>query len=253
VPNIFPIPALADNYIWCLHNDKDCVVVDPGEADPVFAALKERNLALRAILVTHHHYDHTGGIHALTQQFKVPVIGPKAIAEVTAPIQEHQKVAISSLQLTLQHCHIPGHTLEHVAYYTESVVFTGDTLFTGGCGRIFEGTVEQMYHSLMQIKALPDATLVYCGHEYTENNLKFALKVEPRNQAIHKRFEETIKLRQESLPTVPASLAIEKQTNPFLRCDHPDVIQAASKYSGRKLNDPIQVLAVVREWKNVSP
>jgi hydroxyacylglutathione hydrolase len=248
--NIFPICALIDNYIWCLHNGKYAVIVDPGEYKPVLGKLTEKKLTLTAILVTHHHYDHTNGIPKLLEHFDIPVIGPKEIALVTNPVQTGTRIYLPFLDLSMAYYSIPGHTLEHVAYHSPGFIFTGDTLFTGGCGRIFEGTAQQMYDSLYRLKALPDNTLIYCGHEYTENNLKFALKVEPLNKDIQDRLAQTAALRKQLQPTVPASLLKEKQTNPFLRCSQPEVVQAASTHCGEPLVDPVQVLSVLREWKN---
>lgn len=251
---IFPIPALKDNYIWCIvhPNTQQCLIVDPGVAEPVFKVLQEQQLHLAGILVTHHHWDHTGGIIDIINQFEVPVFGSARdnIKACNHPMTTGDIVDI--LDLKLKVLEIPGHTHGHLAYYNDEFVFTGDTLFTGGCGRVFEGTYEQMLHSLEKLTALPKETLVYCGHEYTESNLRFAQQVEPHNPALLARIASTAELRAKQLPTVPATLELELQTNPFLRTNHPDVINAAQKQAGRTLSNKVEVFTVLREWKNRS-
>ncbi len=169
---------------------------------------------------------------------------------MTNALQDGDKLPLENLAVTFNITHIPGHTLGHIAYHNDRLLFSGVTLFTGGCGKIFEGTVEQMYHSLAILAALDENILVYCGHEYTEANLRFAQLVEPNNPDIQQRIMEVAELRGENLPTVPAPLAMEKKTNPFLRCTQTDVITAAEKYAGSTLATPQEVLAVIREWKN---
>lgn len=252
--DILPIKALSDNYIWCLMkaSNRCCVIVDPGDADPVLEALATHQLKLTAILITHHHWDHTDGIAKIIEQFNVPVYGPakEVVDGVTDHLNEGNQVTLDDLDLTLHVTHIPGHTLGHIAYYGHGLLFSGDTLFTGGCGKIFEGTVEQMYSSLAKLAELKENTLVYCGHEYTANNLKFAQLVEPNNPEIAERIKEVAKLRAQDLPTVPATLSIEKSSNPFLRCTHPNVIKAAEAHCGHTLHTPQDVLGVIRAWKN---
>ncbi len=245
---IYPIPAFHDNYIWCLVKNSDCLIVDPGEALPVEKFLQKNNLNLKAILATHHHFDHTNGIQKLVHARPVPVYGSAQIPEVTHVVQDQE--IIQPLDIPLKVLTIPAHTLEHVAYYTDGIAFTGDTLFTGGCGKIFEGTANQMYESLEKLKQLPKETLIYCGHEYTLNNLKFAELVEPKNQCIQERIEVTKRLLKKGLSAVPAPLELELKTNPFLRCDQQDVINAASNYAQKPLTDPVAILFTLREWKN---
>jgi hydroxyacylglutathione hydrolase len=246
---IKPISALKDNYIWCIVlSDQTCIVVDPGDAAPVLDFLKEHHLDLRAILITHKHYDHTDGIKTLVQTNPIPVYGPP-IPHVDHLVEEGDTVIITE-QFNAQVLAIPGHTLEHLAYHYPGRVFTGDTLFTAGCGRVFEGTAQQMYHSLCKLNALAGETLIYCGHEYTENNLHFARLVEPNNKEVVQRLTEVAQLRLTGLPSVPATLALERKTNPFLRCDHPDVIAAATRYCQKRLHSPVAVFAVLRDWKN---
>ena len=251
---ISPIPAFKDNYIWLLENTENacCAVVDPGDAAPVLSVLAKKQLTCVAIIATHHHWDHTGGIAELLTHMDVPVYGPAqdGIAELTVPLSEDDTFEIDELSLQFNVFDIPAHTRGHIAVYTDEFVFTGDTLFLAGCGRIFEGDATQMHHALQKILTLPEETLVYCGHEYTESNLEFALLVEPENKDIQVRLDEVRILRSQGQASVPAPLSIEKKTNPFLRCELPDVIKSAKKYSGRTLADPIEVLSVIREWKN---
>ena len=251
---VFPINALSDNYIWCLVNraNQRCVIVDPGETAPVFEALSAHQLQLSAILITHHHWDHTNGIKELIAKFDVPVYGPalEPVPGMTHPLNDGDLLTLDDCALSLQIMHVPGHTRGHIAYYNDQLLFCGDTLFTAGCGKIFEGTVPQMYHSLSAMAALSESTLVYCGHEYTAANLKFAQHVEPDNKDIQDRIEQASNLRAKNLPTVPAPLSLEKLTNPFLRCSQPSVIKAAQQYANQRLPTPIDVLRVIREWKN---
>jgi hydroxyacylglutathione hydrolase len=252
--DITPISAFKDNYIWLIRNSNQqaCVVVDPGDAEPVIATLQQTNLTLTAILITHHHRDHSGGINQLLARFSVPVFGParETIVGVTHPLTENQQVNLLALNLHFNVINIPGHTHGHIAYYGHGALFCGDTLFTGGCGRLFEGTAEQMCHSLHKLAALPNDTDVYCGHEYTQSNLQFARVVEPSNTYLLKRIEQTQALRSKNLPTVPAKISAEKLTNPFLRCDIPTIIHAAEQQAGKKLKNAVEVFACLREWKN---
>lgn len=249
------IPAFNDNYIWTLVNrkNKSAVCVDPGDAQPVIKRLSRENLTLSAILVTHHHWDHTDGINKLVNNYqKIPIFGPEkeAIPHITNPLGESDHVSLKMLDLELQVLEIPGHTLGHIAYYNQEMLFCGDTLFLAGCGRIFEGTVGQMYNSISKLASLPDDVLVYCGHEYTEANLNFAQAVEPENAAIRQRLQQTRALREQNKATVPAPLHEEHLTNPFLRCEQAAVRKAAEKASGKTLNTPTAVFGALRQWKN---
>lgn len=252
--SIQPIPAFNDNYIWMIGSgaSPSVVVVDPGEAFQVQRVLELQRRNLAAILLTHHHGDHVGGVHELLEAFPVPVYGPEAeaIDAVDHPVHEGTKVAVEELQLRLDVLDVPGHTAGHVAYRTEHVAFVGDTLFAGGCGRIFEGTPEQMFRSLEKLTQLPANTSIYCAHEYTLANLRFALAVEPDNPQLHQRLQAMQQIRGEGLPTIPAPLADELATNPFLRCNEPDVISAAEEHVGHGVSTAVEVFTVIREWKD---
>jgi hydroxyacylglutathione hydrolase len=251
------VRAFKDNYVWTLRNAKHAAVVDPGDAQPVLDYLAREGLSLAAVLATHHHPDHVGGIARLLEQFRVPVYGPRGepIATLTRPVSEGETVQIPELAARFEVLSIPGHTRAHIAYYDSAhygvgALFCGDTLFACGCGRVFEGTPEQMYASLEKLRALPDDTEVYCGHEYTLANIGFAKAVEPGNPALERREERDRRLREAGRPTLPSTLGEEKATNPFLRCREPAVIDSANKYLGARVADPVQVFAAIREWKN---
>ncbi|MSQ89123.1 MAG: hydroxyacylglutathione hydrolase [Betaproteobacteria bacterium] len=253
---IVPLPALQDNYIWTLR-DADrkiryAAVVDPGAAAPVKEYLAREGLTLAAILATHHHPDHVGGIAELVAMTPVPVFGPKGepIPALTHPVGQDDKVEIPALKVSFSVLDIPGHTRAHVGYYGLESLFCGDTLFACGCGRVFEGTAEQMLASLSKLAALPDATKVYCGHEYTLANIKFARAVDPHNPMLSAREERAKTLRAAGRPTLPSTLGEERATNPFLRCADPVVVESANKYLGARMADPVRVFAAIREWKN---
>ncbi|HVV67869.1 MAG TPA: hydroxyacylglutathione hydrolase [Gammaproteobacteria bacterium] len=251
---ILPIPAFKDNYIWLIiHTSTDqCLIVDPGEAPPVLSSLREYRLTPVAIFLTHHHYDHVNGVAELLTHYPVPVFGPAAenIPQVTHPLSGNETLTLKEMDLEVSVLPIPGHTRAHIAYYLGNHVFCGDTLFTAGCGRLFEGTAVQMFHSLSHLKALPDETLVYCGHEYTGQNLQFAITVEPHNPDVMARISATNLKRQQNLPTVPATLALEKLTNPFLRCQEASVRAAAEAYAQISLSTPEAVFRTLRTWKD---
>jgi hydroxyacylglutathione hydrolase len=256
---INPIPAFQDNYIWQLVDTghKSCLVVDPGDARPVLARLKQQGLRLAAILITHHHADHTGGISTLLQQHPVPVYGPasEAINGITHPLKEGDR--IQALGCSFQILELPGHTLGHIAYFSENftaqpILFCGDTLFAGGCGRLFEGTPLQMHESLQKLAALPGNTGVYCTHEYTESNLHFALQVEPGNTQLRARLEKVQRLRAGGRCTLPSSIADELATNPFLRTRHAAVIAAAEQRTPQRHPPPEEVFRIIRNWKDQS-
>ncbi len=251
------IPAFEDNYFWLFHqaNKRTAFVVDPGDAQPVLKYLSEHDLQLAGILITHHHPDHTGGIKTLLANQDVPVYGPDSvnIPQISHPLYEGDRIHLAGTSFSV--LEIPGHTLDHIAFTASPegqspLVFCGDTLFTAGCGRIFEGSAEQMYQSLQKLAALPDATRIYCAHEYTLSNLAFATAVEPTNQVLQDKMTTDEEKRQLGLPTVPSTLAIERETNPFLRCHLSTLALAASRHSASEVTDPVEVLREIRLWKD---
>jgi hydroxyacylglutathione hydrolase len=252
---IIPIPALKDNYIWLGVNRElgQVFAVDPGDAAPVLEFLEANNLALAAILVTHKHVDHTGGIADLLAVYpNVPVYAHpvEKVPTATHLVEDGATVELAMWPDGFKVIHIPGHTLGHVAYYAKDVVFSGDTLFGAGCGRVFEGTAEQMLASLKALSTLPDSTRVYCGHEYTLANLRFAAHVEPKNSDIQQRTVDTAKMRDADQPSLPSLMSLELKTNPFLRCDQVNVIAGVEAHVDRSLATTVDVFRELREWKN---
>lgn len=247
---IEPIPAFEDNYIWALRANGEAAVVDPGEAAPVLRFLERTGSRLAAILVTHRHGDHIGGIAELVAQYPVPVFGPsrEAAEVVTQPLHDGERVTVLGIDFDV--LEVPGHTLGHVAYYRKGVLFCGDTLFGAGCGRVFEGTLPQMQASLARLAALPPDTLVYCAHEYTQSCLRFARTVEPDNAAIDARSAAVAAQRAAGQPSVPSTLAEELATNPFLRWSAPGVIRAATRWFGRPPANDAETFAAIRLWRD---
>jgi hydroxyacylglutathione hydrolase len=250
--SVYPVRAFQDNYVWALRRGDHAVVVDPGEARPVLAYLREQNLRLSAILNTHHHADHVGGNAELLAHFKVPVYGPHddRIATVSHRVREGDRFTLQDIGLDLQVFEIPAHTKSHIAFYGDGMLFCGDTLFACGCGRLFEGTPAHMHAALTKLAQLPAATRVYCGHEYTLSNIKFAQAVEAGNPELVKWEQSAAALRARDEPTVPSTLEQELRANPFMRCAQPAVVAAASKHAGKPLTDAVSVLGALREWKN---
>lgn len=250
-----PVPVLGDNYVWLLesHAGPEVVVVDPGDADPVVDVVTRRGLQPTLILLTHRHHDHVGGVAELSARWEIPVVGPAAdsIPGVTVGISEGDEVAIpASGAGPLRVIAVPGHTAGHVAYLGEETALVGDTLFAGGCGRVFEGSAETMVRSLARLASLPTSTRLYCAHEYTVDNLLFATEVEPGNQALAERLARARELRRAGRPTVPSTLAEELATNPFLRCGEAPVVAAASRVAGRDTAPGVDTFAVIRGWKD---
>ncbi|WP_120969196.1 hydroxyacylglutathione hydrolase [Comamonas sp. lk] len=260
--NLLPIPAFSDNYIWMLHDGKHAIVVDPGEAEPALAVLQRLGLKLQGILVTHHHADHVGGVAALRAATGAPVWGP-AYEQLPEPqfvtrVQGGDQVDV--LGGPWQVIDVPGHTSGHIAFFSshaqganhQPLLFCGDTLFSGGCGRLFEGTPEQMQTSLDALAALPGNTLVCCAHEYTISNLRFAQAVEPNNADLAQYLQHCQDLRAAHQPTLPSTLKTEQAINPFMRSRQPDVIAAAVQFDSQvNPQEPASVLAALRQWKNV--
>lgn len=250
--HVVPIPALADNYIWLLHDGHgSALVVDPGASAPVDAVLASLGLALRAILLTHHHPDHVAGAAALRERHGAAVYAPvdERITMATQRVGDGQKLTIESPESRFQVLAVPGHTRSHVAYAGEGLLFSGDTLFSLGCGRLFEGTAAQMLDSLQRLAALPGDTLLCCGHEYTAANARFAASVEPDNAALAARTREIAALRAADKPSVPVPLSSELAANPFLRIDSPAVIDW-SRQRGVQADDRVARFAALRGAKD---
>ncbi len=266
--DIIRIPAFKDNYIWLLRKGTAAVVVDPGDARPVIDVLEREALTLAAILVTHHHADHQGGIAELLAYSALAagsasgggtldVFGPasESITALNRPLRGGETIVPGPAGVESGEfgefavIAVPGHTLGHLAYYANGCLFCGDTLFGAGCGRLFEGSPAQMLDSLRRLAAFPAATAVYCAHEYTAANLRFALAVDGQNEALQRRADEVAALRAAGMASVPSTLALERATNPFLRCGKPALIAAAGRY-GATASDELTVFTALREWKN---
>jgi hydroxyacylglutathione hydrolase len=253
--SVRPVRAFADNYIWLIEapgQPGSVVAVDPGEAGPVEAELDLSGSRLAAILLTHHHPDHIGGVSRLLERGSVPVIGPDdaRIPIRTRTARDGERCELRELGLGFDILGVPGHTLSHIAFWGHGALFCGDTLFSAGCGRMFEGTPVQMNASLNRLRSLPPETAVYCGHEYTAANLKFALTVEPENRAALEYQDKVRALREADAPTLPSQMALERRVNPFLRCDEPAVRAAASTRAARQVDDAAEVFGVLRAWKD---
>jgi hydroxyacylglutathione hydrolase len=253
-----PVPAFDDNYIWVVSDGRNAVVVDPGEAAPVQAYLAKRGWRLSAILLTHHHQDHVGGVADLLNGQAVPVYGPagEAIEHLTYRLKNGDHVSIAAPALELSVLDVPGHTSGHIAYFQAADprgtphVFCGDTLFACGCGRLFEGTPKQMLASLDALAALPGATEVHCAHEYTLSNIRFALACEPANAELQAWRDKASELRARGVPTLPTTIAHERAVNPFLRADNPAVQASLQEQLHEKVPDRLTAFTLMREWKN---
>ncbi|TWC67496.1 hydroxyacylglutathione hydrolase [Herbaspirillum sp. SJZ099] len=260
--DVLAVPAFSDNYLWLIHNGRYAAAVDPGDAGPILAALKENGLTLAAILLTHHHADHVGGVVELAERARsaefpaIAVYGPARerakIAGMTQPLAEGDRVSLPHLPLELAVIEVPGHTLGHIAYHAAGagLLFCGDTLFAGGCGRVFEGTPAQMVDSLARLANLPGDTRVYCAHEYTMSNLKFAAAVEPDNGRLADRIKEEQAKRDRGQPTVPSTIWLERKTNPFLRATQPTIVKSLQDAGRLQTFGEVESFAALREWKN---
>ncbi len=246
------IPAFADNYIWALRLGDRVTVVDPGDAVPVERYLAQSGGRLVAILITHHHGDHTGGILDLVHGRDIPVFGPtmRPIAGVNRPLGGGERISIDPLGCAFDVWHAPGHTLDHLIYVGADRVFCGDTLFAAGCGRLFEGTGAQMFDALTRLSILPDAMRIHCAHEYTLANLHFARAVEPDNTDIAERVQRELDRRARGEPTLPSELALERATNPFLRCHLPAVRERVCSVRGVDARSPVETFIALRQWKD---
>lgn len=253
---IYPVPAFSDNYIWTLSKtaDQSACVVDPGDAGPVIRYLEEHDLTLTDILITHHHPDHTGGLKELIARFDPRVYGPHNdhIHGISHPLSEGDTVAVLGDTYTV--IEVPGHTLDHIAFYCAAakppILFCGDTLFAVGCGRLFEGTPEIMHRSLNKLRELSEQARVYCTHEYTLANIKFARQADPENSALKTREGEEQRKRQAGEPTLPSTISRELATNPFLRCDDERLRANVAAHHGNKLKNEIAVFSALRQWKD---
>lgn len=256
IDKIHPIPAFSDNYIWTAisSSENKCAVVDPGDATPVIEFLEANGLELTHILITHHHPDHTGGLKELIARYAPIVYGPEpsGIAGITHFLHEGDEIELYGTTFNI--LEVPGHTLDHIAYNGRSasppILFCGDTLFAAGCGRIFEGTPVMMEQSLSKLSSLDPSTQVYCTHEYTLANLKFALAADGKNSKLLERIEIETERRNQNQPTLPSTIALELETNPFLRCEDSDVVETVSKEAGISATSTTEVFAALRSWKD---
>lgn len=252
---IYPIPILKSNYVWCLIQDNLAWVVDPGDHTPVVRFLQQRKLNLQAILITHHHWDHISGVQNLLWHFSntsIPVIGPKfgGNSPVTQAVNDRAVLKLAANQVEI--IATPGHTLDHISYWLpeQRALFCGDTLFSCGCGKIFDGSTDLLLQSLNKLAALPDDSRIYCTHEYTLDNIRFAAQVEPGNTDLEQyRLQSRIR-REKNCPTLPTTMALEKHLNPFMRCTEASVVTAASNYAGKCLKNQQEVFAMLRAWKD---
>lgn len=255
--DITPIPAFTDNYIWGISDGQRGWLVDPGDAAPALNWLKQRQLTLAGILITHHHSDHIGGISELVKNHPNLVIyGPSTpkITAITHPVAEGDTVQLGQWQLKV--LDVPAHTLDHIAYHLQAdtsqagALFCGDALFAAGCGRLFEGTAEQLNQVMNKLKALAPDTLVCCAHEYTLANLQFAKAVEPQSAELEQRYQQESCKRQTGLPTLPSTIGLERATNPFFRPDSPELRKSVTAYAGKPINQEADIIGTLRRWKD---
>lgn len=251
--SVLTVPAFNDNYIWVIKDSQSerCIVVDPGEAEPVKAVLAAQNLSIEAILLTHGHHDHSGGVQELLgEQQDIKVFAHKNLFEQVSQVSEGEQLAFFDGRLQLSVWHLPGHTLDHIAFVHEQMLFCGDTLFSAGCGRVFEGTYQQMYSALNRLASLADSTKVYCAHEYTQSNLTFALVVDPENKKLLDYTKQVSKLRQQGLPSLPSTIGLEKAINPFLRCDDQQLINSLQNCLAKSITKGEDCFKELRLYKD---
>ncbi|NQY27334.1 MAG: hydroxyacylglutathione hydrolase [Piscirickettsiaceae bacterium] len=252
--NIHAISAFKDNYIWLIQapNSQHVLIVDPGEAKPVINAIEQYQFEPAALLITHGCHDHIDGVTPLLKHYDLAVYGSNKenIPHLNHAVTENDRLLINDHFPAITVLELPGHTRGHIAFLIEDCLFCGDTLFAAGCGRIHSGTAEQLHTSLQKIAQLPKHTKIYCAHEYTQDNLRFAATVEPNNVTIQQRIKNTKHIRQKGMPSLPSDLALELASNPFLRCHHADVIRAVEKFSGQKLTTDLAVFTALRAWKD---
>lgn len=249
-----PIPSLSDNYIWLIinHSNSTAVIVDPGTSAGCENYFEKEKIRPLAILVTHRHWDHVNGIEELVKKYDIPVYGPATefIPCLTTPLAANERISFPEIGLDLQVMDIGGHTAGHIGYLTDNKFFCGDTLFSAGCGRLLGGTAEQLHATLNRISQLPDETVIYCTHEYTLDNLRFAQAVEPDNPDIQKRIDEVKDLRANNQPSLPFTLEMEKRYNPFLRTSQQSVMQAVARHSGQQIDNSEDCFRYLRMWKD---
>ncbi|WP_022942576.1 hydroxyacylglutathione hydrolase [Psychromonas hadalis] len=252
--NILTINAFNDNYIWLIKDSQSqhCIVVDPGDATPVLEMIKSQHLIVDAILITHHHYDHIDGVETLLSVLdeNIKLYSKDRLFPQSIEVQEGEIITFFENSFSLQVMELPGHTLDHIAYYNDALLFCGDTLFSGGCGRVMEGTHAQMFNALSRLAALPDSTNVYCTHEYTQSNLAFAYTIEPKNSALLNYMQAVAKKRQLGLATIPSTIGLEKTINPFLRCLQNDLIDHLQNQLATPLTAGLETFSALRTHKD---
>ena len=246
-----PIKAYTDNYIWLVSTNEGSIVVDPGESEEILNLIDSNKIDLKGVLITHHHYDHTNGLLDLTNKINLEVYGPKKIEGINNIVKESDKFSLIGIDFEV--IEIPGHTLDHLAFYSSNyedpILFCGDTLFAGGCGRVFEGTFEQMFKSLKKISNYPKDTKIFCGHEYTLSNLKFALEVDEDNKQLANEYINVKKLISSDIPSLPTNLNKELKLNPFLRCNEINIKnKVIDKFD--IIDDELEIFTALRKWKD---
>lgn len=253
VVNILTIKGFDDNYFWLIKDEKSmrCIVVDPGDATPVLTMLKSQNLILEAIVLTHHHHDHTGGVNELLNTYpETKVYSKNQLFPASIQVTDDETLSFFDGEYSLTVMETPGHTLDHLVFYNQDVAFCGDLLFSAGCGRMFEGTAEQMFASLTRISQLSDETKVYCAHEYTQNNLVFAHHIEPGNSDLLNYIQKVSKIRQQGVPTIPSTIGLEKAINPFLRCSEKSLTNQLQQRLSKPLSSAIECFRELRQYKD---